>query len=708
MPRLTPIVLLTGIAFGVAPLAAQVPTLANVAYGPHARNVLDVYQPVSTNPTPVVIYIHGGGFTSGDKSQAEGSSDARQFLQAGVTLIAINYRYLSNPNVPLQDVLRDCARAVQFVRSKAAEWNLNPYRVAAYGSSAGGGTSLWLATHPDWADPENSDPVLRQSSKVVCAGTISGQFSYDVERWRDEFGNSTVTTFGSGYTSPGIYGFATRDELFTPAGAAIRASLDMHGMISASTPPVFVTASQTATTITSTSLLLHHPRHAQLVYDRCVEFGVPAVPTIPAYAMAPAAGDPTTWVGFALKYLTQPAPGEFLMTFDALPDAIFGREFPATQLTAAGGQAPYTWSVAGGSLPPGLEVSAAGIMTGLPTELGTFPVTLRVEDSTGTAVQWVYSQAVVPADQAGLLVREDFEAHPIGQAAPATWSNQATVIDAGAAFNGGKALEIRDASSSNAGYEINLSPDAAGELSRLHIRFEIRNLDPEQAVNGALHFSLGRFSTSTSATLNANANRSFGLEFNRTGALNLRINGAVQAAAFTTYDRSAIHAVEVFVNDHETEAVDYLRPDTGGGASLGANQVVVFVNGLYHSTATLHAPGGAGDATLGRLGFYCGTTDQIHMAVDNLMVGAIAAPPSEVAFGWEEVALDEASLTLAVSLPAGSSYQLERSSTPAAAGQWEAVGEPVGAPTGGGVYTFTLAPDDTAAERFYRVRRLVP
>ena len=47
------------------------PTFADVPYGPHARNVLDFWQAKSERPTPVVVFIHGGGFTSGDKSKAE-------------------------------------------------------------------------------------------------------------------------------------------------------------------------------------------------------------------------------------------------------------------------------------------------------------------------------------------------------------------------------------------------------------------------------------------------------------------------------------------------------------------------------------------------------------------------------------------------------------------------------------------------------------
>ena len=67
------------------------PTYADVAYGPDARNVMDVYLAKRDKPTPCVVYIHGGGWLQGDKSTL-GSPKA--FIEAGISVVAINYRYL--------------------------------------------------------------------------------------------------------------------------------------------------------------------------------------------------------------------------------------------------------------------------------------------------------------------------------------------------------------------------------------------------------------------------------------------------------------------------------------------------------------------------------------------------------------------------------------------------------------------------------------
>jgi len=129
-------------AASAADLAAVLtPTFTDVKYGPHTRNVLDFWLAKSAKPTPAVAFIHGGGFTAGDKSKIRGDRLVQKCLDAGVSFAAINYRYRTD--TPIQDVLRDCARAIQFIRWKAAEWNVDKARVASYGGSAGAGTSLW-------------------------------------------------------------------------------------------------------------------------------------------------------------------------------------------------------------------------------------------------------------------------------------------------------------------------------------------------------------------------------------------------------------------------------------------------------------------------------------------------------------------------------------------------------------------------------------
>ena len=157
----------------------------NVKYGEHKRQVLDFYPAKSDKPTPVVFYIHGGGWRGGDKK-----TNPKAFLARGISVVAINYRYVQNAsedgtNPPVKAPLSDAARALQFVRSKAAEWNLDKTKVGATGGSAGACSSLWLAFHDDLADPQSTDPIARESTRLTCAAVNGAQVSLDPKELRE-------------------------------------------------------------------------------------------------------------------------------------------------------------------------------------------------------------------------------------------------------------------------------------------------------------------------------------------------------------------------------------------------------------------------------------------------------------------------------------------------------------------------------------------
>src|SRR4051812_45196208 len=67
------------------------PDLVNVHYGPHERNVLDLWKAKIEKPAPLVVFIHGGGFQGGSKEAAPPGL-VQGCLQAGISVMAINYR----------------------------------------------------------------------------------------------------------------------------------------------------------------------------------------------------------------------------------------------------------------------------------------------------------------------------------------------------------------------------------------------------------------------------------------------------------------------------------------------------------------------------------------------------------------------------------------------------------------------------------------
>jgi acetyl esterase/lipase len=91
---------------------------------------------------------------------------------------------------PVKGPMVDCARALQFTRSKAKEWNLDKSKVALAGGSAGACTSLWIAFHDDLADPNSADPIARESTRVTCAAVSGAQTTLDPKQMREWTPNS--------------------------------------------------------------------------------------------------------------------------------------------------------------------------------------------------------------------------------------------------------------------------------------------------------------------------------------------------------------------------------------------------------------------------------------------------------------------------------------------------------------------------------------
>jgi acetyl esterase/lipase len=159
-----------------------------IAYGPDARQKLDLYRPAKGCPCALVMFVHGGGWWNGDKSHTP-ESDIDRFLSKGIAYAAINYRNLTEAArdglfPPLLGPLNDTRRALQFLRLNEKELGLDGSRMAVYGSSAGGFNALWLGLHPDQADPGSEDAVERMSTRIAVAGAADAQTSIDPEQMR--------------------------------------------------------------------------------------------------------------------------------------------------------------------------------------------------------------------------------------------------------------------------------------------------------------------------------------------------------------------------------------------------------------------------------------------------------------------------------------------------------------------------------------------
>ncbi|MBA3937103.1 MAG: alpha/beta hydrolase [Planctomycetes bacterium] len=168
------------------------PTFGEVAYGRSPKQMLTFWRAKSDQPTPWLFHIHGGAWTSQQRifGLVTVPGLVQDMLDHGISVVTVDYRFLDEATAdglypPVTGPMFDCARALQFVRSKATEWNLDKQRVALCGDSAGGCTALWLAFHRDLADPTSDDLVARESTRPLCVAVQHPQTTLDPQQMRD-------------------------------------------------------------------------------------------------------------------------------------------------------------------------------------------------------------------------------------------------------------------------------------------------------------------------------------------------------------------------------------------------------------------------------------------------------------------------------------------------------------------------------------------
>jgi acetyl esterase/lipase len=128
----------------------------------HPRQRLDLYLPAkSTGVRPLVVWIHGGGWTGGSKNQI----NAAPLLASGYAVASVEYRFSQDAVFPAQT--EDCKAAVRWLRAHAAEYELDPKHIGAWGASAGGHLVALLGTTGETRVFDKGEN-LDQSSAVQC------------------------------------------------------------------------------------------------------------------------------------------------------------------------------------------------------------------------------------------------------------------------------------------------------------------------------------------------------------------------------------------------------------------------------------------------------------------------------------------------------------------------------------------------------------
>lgn len=246
------------------------PDHADIKYGPHERNVLDLWQAKTPGRHPLVIYYHGGGFRAGDKRTINVEL-LDKLLRSGISVAAVNYRLTNVATYPAQ--MLDGARALQFLRLHAKQYKLDGKRVGAFGGSAGSGISQWLAYHDDLADKKNSDRVLRQSTRLTAVGPFNAQASYDPRfisklMDSDKIHPALITFFGM--SSPA--------DVTNPKFFPLFEDSSPINHLSAGDPPILVFFNQRNQPLPPNSTgeqHIHHPKFGFALKEKADKLGVP-------------------------------------------------------------------------------------------------------------------------------------------------------------------------------------------------------------------------------------------------------------------------------------------------------------------------------------------------------------------------------------------------------------------------------------------------
>jgi acetyl esterase/lipase len=293
-----------------------IPTRADVSYGPHPHQLMDIYMPPQgTGPCPVLLWYGGLWVPS------KGIPDLNNFLPAHCAVIAVEGRTMGDAiqdkiTPPVSVCLLDARRAVQFVRLHAAEWNLDPQRIAVAGGSQGTQPALYVAFAGEKADPNSSDPVERESTKVTCVGAWRSQTTLDPRRMQEwvpgvEYG---APSWGCSFPDS----LKRRDELLP-----VISQWSPDALLTKDAPPIYIQYDWGLTkpdNVKDAEYKVHSPLFGLGLQKLAQKLGVTCYVKYPGQSPNQTTDGYSSIWDFLVKQLTQPSKGQSSVT--EAPDSL--------------------------------------------------------------------------------------------------------------------------------------------------------------------------------------------------------------------------------------------------------------------------------------------------------------------------------------------------------------------------------------------------
>jgi arylformamidase len=158
----------------------------------HERQVLDVYAPEDAKNLPVVFWIHGGGWQTGDKGMV--ALKPKAFMEAGFVFVSINHRLL--PAVAMSAITSDVASALAWVHKNIAAHGGDPARVFVMGHSSGGQLAALMCTDDRYAKAQGFSLAMIKGCVPVDADTFDIPAIIEVAETRARVHHLPMPTYG--------------------------------------------------------------------------------------------------------------------------------------------------------------------------------------------------------------------------------------------------------------------------------------------------------------------------------------------------------------------------------------------------------------------------------------------------------------------------------------------------------------------------------
>jgi acetyl esterase/lipase len=242
----------------------------NITYG-NVEDVslkMDIYYPMKAfEKAPAVVYVHGGGWTKGDKAGGAGKLDISELVSRNYLVAAINYRLAPQHKFPAQ--IEDAKCAIRFLRANSEKYNIDNEHIGVWGGSAGGHLVALLGVADESAGFEGIGGYANQSSRVQAVV--------------DLFGPSDLTKIFEGSNSrllQKVFGTPDHDSEIARLASPVN-------YVSNDDPPFLILHGEEDKLVPLSQ--------SQILYDKLNEAGVQAELVVvknAAHGFAPAGGQP--------------------------------------------------------------------------------------------------------------------------------------------------------------------------------------------------------------------------------------------------------------------------------------------------------------------------------------------------------------------------------------------------------------------------------